>query len=294
MMQKKGRNLLHNIAFLGPATLVFAVIVVIPFIISIFYSFTDWNGISKTMNFIGLNNYIDIFSGNSRFLQAFGFTASISLVIVALTNIVGIGLAALLMNRFLGRNLFRAVFFLPNTMGGVVMGYIWRFIFLLVIQYLGTILNWAIFQLPWLGTQETAFIALVVVSVWQGVGYVMVIMIAGLTGVPQDLSETATIDGASSWKIFWKIKIPYCMSYVTVCLFWTIAMSFKMFDVNVALTKGGPYGSTTPMALQIYYDAFSGNKYGFANAESIIFFLIIFAVTSVQMFLSGRKERAFR
>lgn len=294
MMQKKYWNTLHNIAFLGPATLVFAVIVVIPFIISIYYSFTDWNGISKTMNFIGLNNYADIFSGNSRFLQAFGFTASISLAIVALTNAIGIGLAALLMNKFLGRNLFRAVFFLPNTMGGVVMGYIWRFIFLLVIQYLGSILNWAVFQLPWLGTQETAFIALVIVSVWQGVGYVMVIMIAGLTGVPQDLSETATIDGASSWKIFWKIKIPYCMSYVTVCLFWTIAMSFKMFDVNVALTKGGPYGSTTPMALQIYYDAFSANRYGFANAEAIIFFLIIFAVTSVQMFFSGRKERAFQ
>ncbi len=285
---------MQHVAFLGPATLVFTVIVVIPFLISIYYSLTDWNGISKTMNFIGLNNYIDIFTGDSRFLQAFGFTVSISLVIVVLTNIIGIGLAALLINRFFGSNIFRAVFFLPNTMGGVVMGYIWRFIFLMVIQYLGTVVNWGIFQLPWLGTEETAFIALVVVSVWQGVGYVMVIMIAALSGVPHDLAEAARIDGASAWKTFWKIKIPYCMPYLTVCLFWSIASAFKMFDVNVALTKGGPYGSTTPMALQIYYDAFNANRYGFANAESIVFFMIIFIVTSIQLFLSRRKERAYR
>lgn len=293
-MKKFSGTKLQHIVFLGPASLLFLIIVVIPFVISIYYSLTDWNGISKTMDFIGLNNYVDIFTGNSRFLEAFGFTVSISFVIVILTNVIGIGLAALLINRFVGSNFFRAVFFLPNTMGGVVMGYIWRFIFLLVIQYLGTVLNWSILQLPWLGTEETAYIALVIVSVWQGVGYVMVIMIAALSGVPHDLSEAARIDGASSWKTFWKIKIPYCMPYVTVCLFWTISVAFKMFDVNVALTKGGPYGSTTPMALQIYYDAFNANKYGFANAESIVFFLIIFIITSIQMFLSQRKERAYR
>ncbi|PKO04824.1 MAG: ABC transporter permease [Chloroflexi bacterium HGW-Chloroflexi-3] len=292
-MNKSFGKKLEHIVFLGPATLLFAVVVIIPFLISIYFSLTDWNGISKTMNFIGFNNYINIFSENSRFLQAFGFTFNISFVIVALTNIIGIGLAALLINKFFGSNLFRAIFFLPNTMGGVVMGYIWRFIFLLVIQYLGMTLNWAIFKLPWLGTEETAFVALVIVSVWQGVGYVMVIMIAALAGVPLELSEAAKIDGASSWRTFWKIKIPFTMPYITVCLFWTIATAFKMFDINVALTKGGPYGSTTPMALQIYYDAFNSNRYGFANAESIVFFLIIFLVTSIQLFLSRRKERAY-
>jgi raffinose/stachyose/melibiose transport system permease protein len=292
-MNKSFGKKLEHIVFLGPATLLFAVVVFIPFLISIYFSLTDWNGISKTMNFIGFNNYINIFTENSRFLQAFGFTFNISFVIVALTNIIGIGLAALLINKFFGSNLFRAIFFLPNTMGGVVMGYIWRFIFLLVIQYLGITLNWAIFKLPWLGTEETAFVALVIVSVWQGVGYVMVIMIAALAGVPLELSEAAKIDGASSWRTFWKIKIPFTMPYITVCLFWTIATAFKMFDINVALTKGGPYGSTTPMALQIYYDAFNSNRYGFANAESIVFFLIIFLVTSIQLFLSRRKERAY-
>lgn len=292
-MNKSFGKKLEHIVFLGPATLLFAVVVIIPFLISIYFSLTDWNGISKTMNFIGFNNYINIFTENSRFLQAFGFTFNISFVIVALTNIIGIGLAALLINKFFGSNLFRAIFFLPNTMGGVVMGYIWRFIFLLVIQYLGITLNWAIFKLPWLGTEETAFVALVIVSVWQGVGYVMVIMIAALAGVPLELSEAAKIDGASSWRTFWKIKIPFTMPYITVCLFWTIATAFKMFDINVALTKGGPYGSTTPMALQIYYDAFNSNRYGFANAESIVFFLIIFLVTSIQLFLSRRKERAY-
>lgn len=290
-MRSSIRKQIPHFVFLGPAALLFLVVVIIPFLISIYYSMTDWNGISKTVNFIGLQNYIDIFSKDSRFLEAFGFTVSISAVIVVVTNLLGIGFAALLINRFAGSDFFRAIFFLPNTMGGVVMGYIWRFIFILVIQFLGTKISWAVLQLPWLGTEATAFIALVIVSVWQGVGYVMVIMIAALSGVPADLSEAARIDGASAWKTFWKIKIPHCMPYITVCLFWTISSAFKMFDVNVALTKGGPYGSTTPMALQIYYDAFSANRYGFANAESIIFFLIIFTVTSAQMFFSRRKER---
>jgi raffinose/stachyose/melibiose transport system permease protein len=290
-MKRSIQKTIPHFVFLGPAVLLFLVVVIIPFFISIYYSMTDWNGISKTANFIGLQNYINIFAKDSRFLEAFGFTVSISAVIVIVTNLLGIALSALLINRFAGSDFFRAIFFLPNTMGGVVMGYIWRFIFILVIQFLGTKLSWAVLQLPWLGTEATAFIALVIVSVWQGVGYVMVIMIAALSGVPADLSEAAKIDGASGWKTFWKIKIPHCMPYITVCLFWTISSAFKMFDVNVALTKGGPYGSTTPMALQIYYDAFSSNRYGFANAESIIFFLIIFAVTATQMFFSRRKER---
>ena len=291
-MRKSLGEKLNHVVFLGPATLLFSAIVVVPFIISFYYSFTDWNGISKSMNFIGLHNYFTIFSGDSRFLQSVGFTVSMSFVIVVFVIAVGLALAALLTNKFAGRNMFRALFFLPNTMGGVVMGYVWRFIFLLVIQHLGTVLHWAILQLPWLGTPETAFAALVIVSVWQGAGYVMVIMIAAFAGVPRDLTEAARIDGASSWKTFWMVKIPVTMPYLTVCLFWTISGAFKMFDVNVALTKGGPYGTTTPMALQIYYDAFNANSYGLANAESIVFFAIVFAVTAAQLFLSRKKELA--
>lgn len=290
-MKAKLSARIPHVIFLGPASVLFTLAVIVPFVISLYYSLTDWNGISKTMEFIGFQNYVDIFSSDSRFLKSVWFTVWIGVVIVICTNVLGIALAALLSERFRGSDLFRAVFFLPNTMGGVVMGYIWRFIFLMVIGALGNLLCWPVFQLPWLGTPGTAYVALIVVSIWQGAGYVMVIMIAALTGVAQDLVEAATLDGASRWQVFWKVKIPQCMPYITVCLFWSIASSFKMFDVNVALTKGGPYGITTPMALQIYFDAYNSNRYGLASAEAIVFFMIIFLVTSLQMYFTKRKER---
>ena len=148
-MNKKIRPI-HHLVFLGPSCLIFALIVAAPFFVSLFYSLTDWNGISRDMNFVGLQNYLSVFSRDTRFFQSFSFTIKISIVIVFLTNVIGIALAALLTNRFRGSSLFRAIFFLPNTMGGVVMGYIWRFIFLLVVQQLGNIFSWSVFSLPWL------------------------------------------------------------------------------------------------------------------------------------------------
>jgi raffinose/stachyose/melibiose transport system permease protein len=281
-------------AFLAPAALIFSLVVILPFMVSVWYSMTDWNGISSTMHFIGIQNYLSIFSGSSAFLSSFWFTISISFVIVVFTMILATGLAAVLADEMHSGTIFRAIFFIPNTMGGVVLGYIWRFIFVLGFEYLGKRTGLGIFSLPWLGTKESAFAALVVVSVWQSVGYVMTIMIAALVSVPYELSEAAIIDGASSWHVFWRVKLPCCMPHVTVCLFWVIACTLKMFDLNVALTKGGPYGSTTPMALQIYYDAFNSNNYGLANAESIVFFIIVFAITSLQMMVSRKKETALQ
>lgn len=210
------------------------------------------------------------------------------------TMVIGVGFAALLTSRMPASGLFRAIFFLPNTMGGIVLGYIWRFIFLIGFTFLGKRVELAFFQIEWLASFPTAFIGLAIVSVWQGVGYVMVIMIAALVGVPKELSEGARIDGAGSWDIFFKIKLPCCTPYLTVCFFWVIAQSFKMFDLNTALTGGGPYGTTSSMALQIYRDAFSSNQYGMANAEGLILFVIIFVVTTLQLGISKRKEVDFQ
>ena len=133
-----------------------------------------------------------------------------------------------------------------------------------------------------------------IVSVWQNVGYVMVIMTAALMGVPSDLIESARIDGASAVCTFFKVKLPLCMPYITVCLFWTISNAFKMFELNYSLTKGGPYGSTNSMALYIYNDAFANNKYGLATAESLVFFVIIMLITGIQMYFTGKKEREYQ
>lgn len=280
----------EHILFLGPATLVFLIVVIIPFVISIGYSFTSWNGISVNADFVGIKNYITILSGKNTFLGSFKFTFVVALVNVAVMNIFGILMAALLTTKVPFRNAFRVVFYLPNVIGGLILGFVWQFIFINGIPAIGHLLHIDALSIAWLGTEMTATLAIIIVSVWQGMGYIMVIMIAALTGVADDLVEAAKIDGANAMQIFLKVKLPLCMPYITLCLFWTISQAFKMFDLNYSLTKGGPYGSTTSMALNIYNDAFANNKYGLATAESVVFFLIIMLITSVQMYFSRKKE----
>ena len=290
MKKKKIHKLLPHLVFLGPSTIIFTVIMLVPILLTFGYSFTDWNGISDKVEFVGLKNFIFIFSGKATFLDAFWFTFGIAIVIFILTNLLGIALAVALSSRIPISAWFRAIFFLPNTMGGVLLGFIWRFIFIIGFSFIGEAIGLKLFQLQWLGTFETASAGLIVVSVWQSVGYVMVIMIAGLAGVPNDLLEAAKLDGVNSWQNLIKIRLPLCMPYITICLFWTLSNALKMFDLNVALTKGGPYGSTTSMALNIYNDAFAYNKFGLATAEALIFSLIILVVTSLQMYLSRKAE----
>ncbi len=294
MRRKLFQKYFPDIIFLGVPALLFLFVILIPLVMSIFYSFTDWDGISKSVHLVGLYNYKQIFTGQTQFTKSIAFTAGMAAVNTIITMVAGVGLAALLTSHMPASGLFRSIFFLPNTLGGIVLGYIWRFIFLIGFTFLGKQIGWTFFQIEWLASFPTAFLALAIVSIWQSIGYVMVIMIAALVGVPASLCESARIDGANDWNIFTKIKLPYCMPYLTVCFFWVIAQSFKMFDLNTALTAGGPYGSTASMAFQIYRDAFSSNQYGLANAEGFIFFVMIFVITTFQLYLSKQKEADLR
>jgi raffinose/stachyose/melibiose transport system permease protein len=289
---KKNRDasfLLESAIFLLPTIAVLLVVVVSPFIISLYLSFTSWNGISSSMPFVGLKNFSELF-GKSKFFQSFWFTLRITAVIVVLVNAAGIVLAEALTCGLRGSNFFRAAFYLPNTMGCIVVGFIWQFIFVQGFAAIGRLSGTGLFRLQWLGTEETAFWALVIVTVWQSLGFVMLIMIAALSGLPKDIIEAGRIDGAGYWNIFFRIKLPCCLPYIATCLFWTISLTFKMFDLNMSLTKGGPFGSTTSLSQLIYQDAFFSNRYGYATAEALIFFLILFAITSIQMVITGRKE----
>lgn len=293
MNRKKSFNrpaLWEHLLFLGPASIVFLIVIIIPFIISVGYSFTDWNGVSSNISFIGIKNFIDIFTGKSNFLGAFKFTFIIAICNVVCMNIAGIAIAALLTTKIPLQSAFRVVFYLPNIIGGLILGFVWQFIFINGVPAIGKLLHFGPLMTPWLGTEMTAYAAIVIVSVWQGMGYVMVIIIAALTGISSELVEAAKIDGANAFQIFFKVKLPLCMPYITLCLFWTISQAFKMFDLNYSLTKGGPYGSTVSLALNIYNDAFANNKYGLATAESFVFFVIILVITSVQMYFSRKKE----
>lgn len=295
MKRKKSKalkpKLWEHILFMLPSMAVFCIVVMIPFLISIVYSFTDWNGVSNEVKWIGFQNFIDIFTGKSDFLESFRFTFVVAILNVAAVNILGILLAAVLSEKLPLRNVFRLVFYMPNIIGGLILGFIWQFIFVNGFPAIGKALGIEAMSAAWLGDETTAFWAIVIVSVWQNVGYVMMIMISAFTGLSQEMTESAMIDGAGPVQIFFKIKLPNVIPYITVCLFWTLSTAFKMFELNYSLTKGGPYGTTTSMALNIYNDAFANNKYSLATAESLVFFVIVVCVASIQLYFTRREER---
>lgn len=274
----------------GPALLFFTVIVLIPFGMNLYYSFTEWNGVSGTVKFIGLDNFKRILFEDSDFGKSFWFTIRFSVAEVVLTNLVGFLLALLLMRPFKTKNALRTVFFMPNVIGGLLLGFIWQFIFVKGFASIGEWTNWGFFNLPWLGDAMTAFWGIVIVAVWQGAGYLMIIYIAALSNVPSDMIEAAYIDGATRWDVLRKITLPLIMPAITVCLFLTISWAFKMFDLNLSLTKGGPYNSTESVALNIYQEAFRNDRYGLGTAKSVIFFVAVALISLIQVSITKKKE----
>ncbi|MDF2814750.1 MAG: transporter permease [Paenibacillus sp.] len=281
---------LQQLIFLGPAIAVFAVIIVIPFALGIYYSLTDWNGVSGAVQWIGLDNFVAILTDDKDFARSFWFTARFTVADVLLTNLLGFALAYLLAQPLKSRNLLRTVFFLPNVIGGLLLGFIWQFIFVKGFSTIGNATGISFFQLPWLGDSTTSFWALIIVSVWQGAGYLMVIYIAALTNVPKEVLEAAHIDGANRWQILWNITIPLIMPAITICLFLTISWAFKMFDLNFSLTKGGPFRSTESVAMNIYLEAYQNNKLGLGTAKALIFFAVVALITTIQVTLTKRRE----
>lgn len=289
MIRNRYSGWLQQIVFTGPAIVVFSLVIIAPFFLGLYYSMTDWNGVSHHINWIGLDNFKRIMS-DSDFGRSFWFTTKITVMIVVLTNLFGFLVAYLLVQQLRTRNLLRSIFFMPNVLGGLLLGFIWQFIFVRGFGTLAQHVDFSLFQLPWLGTEATAFWALVIVSVWQGTGYVMVIYIAGLSNVPQDLKEAARVDGAKSWKVLRHVTLPMIMSSITVCLFWTINHTYKMYDLNYSLTNGGPFRSTESVAMNIFLEAYANNRYGLGTAKAILFFVAVALITVVQVYLTKRKE----
>ncbi len=290
---KRKRALLAGIeqlVFTGPAAAFFILIVTIPFLLSIYYGFTSWNGVTSSVTWVGIDNYRTILTTDDGFRTSFWFTARYTAAAVVLTNLIGFLLALLLTQPLKTSNLLRTIFFLPNVIGGLLLGFIWSFIFVKGFAAVGDATGIAFFQLPWLGTAGTAFWGMVIVSVWQLSGYLMVIYIAAIMNVPRELVEAARIDGASRLKMLRGIIVPLIMPAFTVCLFLTISWSFKVFDLNLALTKGGPFGSTESVALNIYNEAFRNNSYGLGTAKALIFFVIVAVITMLQVYITKRKE----
>jgi raffinose/stachyose/melibiose transport system permease protein len=290
MNKKKWKDAGLFTLFVGPVLLAFTLIVLIPFFTGIYYAFTDWNGITGTVKWVGLDNFKYLFSEDKQFQQSFILTTKYTVVSIILTNVIGFGLALLVAQRLKTRNLLRTVFFMPNLIGGLILGFIWQFIFVKGFASIGELTGIPLFELAWLGDANTAFWGIVIVSLWQGAGYIMIIYIAALQNVPQELIEAARIDGANRFQILRHITMPLVAPAVTICLFLTTASSFKVFDANLSLTNGGPFKSTEMLALNIYTEAFVNNRYGIGEAKALIFFLVVAAITVLQVTISKKKE----
>ncbi|WP_379163604.1 carbohydrate ABC transporter permease [Paenibacillus sp. sgz5001063] len=276
--------------FVGPALLFFTLITIIPFLMGMYYSFTDWNGVSGNVSWVGIDNFKAIFTNDPDFWSSFWFTVRFTVLGVVLTNVVGFFLAYLLTKPLKTRNMLRTIFFMPNVIGGLLLGFIWQFIFIKGFATMGDITGWSFFNLPWLGDATTGFWAIVMVFIWQSSGYLMVIYIASLSNVSKEVLEAAEIDGASRMQVLRNIIVPLIMPAVTIGLFLAISWSFKMFDLNLSLTKGGPFKSTESVAMNIYNEAFLNNRYGLGTAKALLFFLIVAIITIIQVRVTKSKE----
>lgn len=275
--------------FAGPIIIAFVMVLLIPLLIGVYYSFTDWNGrMDQTPDFIGLSNYITIIK-DEGFRNAFIFTVKFTVVSVIVINIVGFGLALLVTKKLKISNFMRTIFFMPNLIGGLILGFIWQFIFMGVFQTIGEITGWTFFQ-GWLSNTNTGFWGLVIIMVWQMSGYLMIIYIAALQNIPKSLLEAADIDGANGWAKTRHIIFPMVAPAFTISMFLTLANSFKLFDQNLSLTNGGPGGSTEMLALNIYKTAYTFTNYGAAQAKAVVFFLLVASITMVQVYINKKRE----
>lgn len=290
MATKKTSRWGLQLFFIGPVLLFFVIVMVIPFFLGMYYSLTDWNGVSGNVAWVGLSNFKTIFMNDPDFWSSFWFTARFTIVGVILTNIVGFFLAYFLTKALKTRNILRTIFFMPNVIGGLLLGFIWQFIFIKGFSTLADVTGWSFFGLPWLGDSMTGFWGITIVFVWQSAGYLMVVYISSLTNVSSEVMEAAQLDGANRWQMLKNIIIPLIMPAVTICLFLAISWAFKMFDLNMSLTKGGPFKSTESVAMNIYVEAFQNNRYGLGTAKAMLFFIIVALITFFQVRLTKNKE----
>lgn len=273
--------------FLAPVLISLFFVVVLPLIFGIYYSFTDWNGIFLT-KFVGFKNYIAVFQ-NTSFFNALWFTVKFAVVSIVMENVIGLGLALLVIQKFKGNNLLRTIFFMPNLIGGLILGFIWQFIFVKAFAAIGGLIGVKAME-SWLATPSTGFWGLVILMSWQYAGYIMVIYIAYLENVDRELIEAAEIDGANAWQRFYQITVPMIAPAFTVNLFLTLSNSFKLYDQNLSLTAGGPYNSTQMLAMDIYNTAFSQNNMALGQSKAVIFFLIVAIISLTQVYYSKKKE----
>ena len=266
-----------------PTFLAFVIGFILPFIEGLYLSFCQFTTV-KDAKFIGIGNYQRIFT-DSTFTNSFKFTVLFAVASIVLINVIAFILALLLTRKLKGTNIFRTIFFMPNLIGGIVLGYIWQILINCVLSIVGK---------PLLALNTSAgYWGLIILMCWQQIGYMMIIYIAGLQNVSDDLIEAAQIDGATWWKTLWKVKLPMVMPSITICVFLTLTNSFKLFDQNLALTGGDPNHFTEMLALNIYqtFYARAGAQWkGLGQAKAVLFCVLVIAISMIQLKATRSRE----
>ncbi len=266
--------------FLGPTFAAFIIGFIVPFLMGIYLSFCDFRTVIDAKP-NGIDNYIRAFQ-DADFVHAFGFTALFTVVTLVLINVIAFAVAMVLTREIKGTNLFRTVFFMPNLIGGIVLGYVWQLIFNGILAH---------YDLALKISAKYGFWGLVVVICWQQIGYMMIIYIAGLQSIPGDLNEAAEIDGANGWQRLWNVTIPNMMPSITICTFLTLTNGFKLFDQNLSLTAGEPMKQTEMLALNIFNTFYGRVGYqGVGQAKAVLFFILVVGLGLIQLKMTRSKE----
>ena len=274
--------------FAGPGTILFFAVVIIPFLYGLYLTLTSWDGVSSTKPFVGFENFANAFR-DTAFWAAMGRTVIYSAISVVLINIVAFALAYLVTKGIKGQNFFRAGFFVPNLIGGIVLGYIWKFVFNRAFVALGSAIAGGTAP-SLLSTPHGAMFCLILVSVWQYAGYMMLIYVAGFMSVSADVKEAAMIDGCNSKQAMWHVTVPLMRSSFVQCIFLSITRCFVVYDVNLSLTKGEPFNSSVMAAMHVYNQAFTYKNYGLGQAEALILFVVCAVVGVTQVVIGKRGE----
>jgi raffinose/stachyose/melibiose transport system permease protein len=279
----------NQLFFTGPTIIGFTLALLIPFAYGFYLTLMNMTSPISPLEFAGLNNYKIAFQ-DTKFWSSMWLTLKFVAATIVFVNVVGFALAYLVTSGVKAQNFFRTAIFTPNLIGGLVLGYIWKFIFIQSLPTVGEKLGIEMLELGWLGDKDMAFWALVVVTIWQSAGYMMIIFIAGLINVPKDVLEASTIDGANAWQRLTKMTLPLMVPSFVVTIFLTLKGAFMVYDLNFSLTEGGPFNSTMMVSMHVVQKAFMETNYGVGQAEAIILFAVVTVVTGLQVYFSKKKE----
>ena len=296
-MTSRTKRKLTEFLFLLPTLIAFLMVIIIPFIFGIYYSFTDWQGTGAVTQTVGVENYKAVFQ-EPGFLHSFLVTLLFTVLNIITVNVVAFIISLLVTSEIRGRNVYRAGFFVPNLIGGIVLGLVWQFIFSNILPSIGQTLGWPTLSKSLISNKDTVMFTLVTVNTWQYAGYIMLIYVAAIQGISKSVMEAAEVDGARYWTRVTRIQIPLMANAFTISLFLTLTNSFKMYDVNVALTNGGPVSvfmnkpvqASELLALNIYNTAFKYNNMAQGQAKAVIFFIVLTIFSIIQVSWNKSKE----